>query len=70
MKLDKLGPNVFQVTLHTYELAALVTGARWIVDGARGEVAPEARRQLQQVLTSYEIESRRLTHNPARMNVS
>jgi len=67
MKVHRISPTVFNVTLHAYELATLVSGARWIVDGADGELQPEAVNQLRQVLASYEAESRRLARPPARV---
>ncbi|HXH19890.1 MAG TPA: hypothetical protein VNJ07_12490 [Chitinophagales bacterium] len=53
MSIEQLRPGVFQVTLHGYELAALVSAARWIADGAEGEVSPEAKSQLKRVMTNY-----------------
>lgn len=65
MKLHRISPTVFHLTLHAHELAALVSGARWIVEGAEGELEPEALNQLRQVLASYEVEARRLARQPA-----
>lgn len=67
MKLQRISPTVFHLTLHAYELAALVSGARWIVEGAEGELEPEALSQLRQVLASYDAESRRLARQAARV---
>jgi len=60
MKLEHPKPTVFRVTLHTYELSALIAAARWVVEGAEGELSSEAREQLQQVLERYDAEARRL----------
>ena len=60
MKIDRLRPTVLRVTLHAYELSALVAAARWVVEGAEGELLPEAQDQLRQVLESYDAEVRRL----------
>jgi hypothetical protein len=35
-------------------MAALVAAGRWVVDGADGELTPEIRTQLVQVLASYD----------------
>jgi hypothetical protein len=39
---------------------ALMAAARWVVEGAPGELAPEPVKQLEQVLASYEAASRDL----------
>lgn len=54
MKLERVRPTAWQVTLHPLELAALISAARWATAGANGELSPEARRQLQSVLASYD----------------
>lgn len=60
MKIEQVRPTIFRVTLHAYELAALVAAARWAVNGAQGAFPEEAREHLQQVLASYEAEAKRL----------
>lgn len=60
MRIERTRPNVLQVTLHTYELSALVAGARWAVEGAEGELTEEAKKQLRSVLESYDEEVRRM----------
>jgi hypothetical protein len=54
MKIERVRPAVLQVTLSAYELAAIMAAARWVVEGAKGELAPEAVEQLRQVVTSYD----------------
>jgi hypothetical protein len=54
MKIERVRPAILQVTLSAYELSALIAAARWVAEGAEGELAPEAMEQLQQVLASYE----------------
>lgn len=60
MCIERPRPAVFRVTLHAYELSALVAAARWVVEGAEGELPPEAVNQLRQVLENYDAETRRL----------
>lgn len=60
MRIERTKPTVFQVTLHAYELAALIAATRWVVGGAEGELPAEAVEQLRKVLDSYDVESRRL----------
>lgn len=54
MKLERQGPTVFQLTLHTYEAAALIAAARWVAEGSEGSLPDEAVEQLRQVLASYD----------------
>ena len=60
MKIERPRPAVFRVTLHAYELSALVAAARWVVEGGEGDLPKEARDQLRKVLESYDKEARRL----------
>jgi len=55
MKLERLRPTSWQVTLHPLELAALISAARWATAGADGQLPPEAVDQLRAVLESYDI---------------
>ncbi len=60
MRIGRSEAAVFQVTIGAYELAALVAAARWVLEGAEGELPPEARDQLRETLESYDAEARRL----------
>jgi predicted DNA-binding transcriptional regulator YafY len=60
MTVERLRPTVLRVTLHAYELSALLAAARWVAEGAEGELPKEATDQLRQVLDSYDAEVRRL----------
>lgn len=46
MRIERPRPLVFRVTLHAYELSALVAAARWVVEGAENELPAEAVDQL------------------------
>ena len=61
MKLERVRPDVFQLTLPAYELVTLMATARWACDGAKGELPPESVQQLRQVLDTYDAERDRLT---------
>ena len=37
MQIKKEQRNIFQITLTGYELATLISSARWIAEGAKGE---------------------------------
>lgn len=58
MHIERIRPTVFQVTLHAYELSALVAAARWAVE--EGELPPDAQEQLEEVLAHYEAERQQL----------
>jgi hypothetical protein len=60
MRVERLRPTTFQLTLGAFELAALVAAARWVTGGAQGELTAEAREQLRKVLESYDEQSQRL----------
>ncbi|MFU8860808.1 MAG: hypothetical protein ACNA8K_10310 [Cyclonatronaceae bacterium] len=61
MKIKRLKPAVLRVTLQSYELAALASAVRWIINGAQGEYPDESVKQLKKILDNYETESRSLT---------
>jgi hypothetical protein len=56
VKLERVRPTAWQLMLHPLELAALITAARWVADGAQGHLPDEAIQQLRQVLASYDAE--------------
>jgi hypothetical protein len=66
VKLERVGASSFQMTLHAYELAALTSAARWVVEGSDGELPAEARAQLRHVLAEYEAQLARLHQEPDR----
>ncbi|MFQ5891005.1 MAG: hypothetical protein ACE5JR_13320 [Gemmatimonadota bacterium] len=59
MRVERLTPTVLRLTLHAYEMAALLAVARWAVQGAEGELPPEAIDQLRTILDSYDSATRR-----------
>lgn len=60
MKVERPKPAVFRLTLHGVELSALIAAARWVEEGAEGDLPTGARDQLRKVLDSYDAEVRRL----------
>jgi len=60
MHIEQMRPGIFRVTLSGYELAALSSAARWVVEGAKGEFTPEAIQQLQAVVACYDKAIKRL----------
>jgi hypothetical protein len=53
VKLERRSPTVYRITLHAYELAMLVSAARWAAEGGVGEMSGEARAQLQDLVDAY-----------------
>jgi hypothetical protein len=60
MTIEQLKPTVLRITLHTYEIAALVSAARWVTEGAKGELPEEAVEQIRDVLDRYDSEKRKM----------
>ncbi|NIP60847.1 MAG: hypothetical protein GWM92_20530 [Gemmatimonadetes bacterium] len=61
MEIERVWPSLLRVTLHAYEMSALVAAARSLVDGdGEGELTSEAVDQLENVLASYDAEIEKL----------
>lgn len=56
MKIERVRPSVFRVTVHAYELAALVASARAVAEGSAAQTSPEAAQQIRGVLRAYDEE--------------
>ena len=54
MKLERVQPTVYRLTLHAYEAAALMAAARWAAEGAHDPMPEEAAQELRQILASYD----------------
>lgn len=61
MKVEQERQGVYRLTVHALELATLISAARWVEEGAGGQLPEEARAQLRDVLDSYDREFTRLT---------
>jgi hypothetical protein len=57
VQLERVRPSVLRLTLHAYELAALIAAARLVAE--KDELPEEASEQLRQVLVSYDEATRR-----------
>lgn len=62
MRVERLRPTTFQLTLGAFELAALVAATRWATSGAGGELTAEALDQMRKVLASYDEQWQRLNN--------
>lgn len=62
MKLEREGPTRVRLTAHPYELATLVSAARWAADEAGDGLPAEAREQLATALASYDRAVAHLGH--------
>jgi hypothetical protein len=67
MQLERVRPTVIRMTLHLYEATALIAAARWVADGAKGELPEEAIEHLREVLASYDTALSQLDSADARM---
>lgn len=56
MKIERPRPTVLRVEMHVYEMAALMSAARWIAGGAQGEVPDEMRDQLREIVDGYDAD--------------
>ena len=54
MHIEKKNNLVFHITLSGYELATLISSARWVAEGAKGELTAEAIQQLKQLVANYD----------------
>ena len=54
MLIEEKRKGIFQVTLSGYELAALMSAARWVAEGAKGKLSDEAVEQLGQVVANFD----------------
>lgn len=54
MRIEKERNSMFHLILSGYELAAMISSARWVAEGAKGELDSEAVSHLKQVLSSYD----------------
>lgn len=54
MELRKVTSARYNLTLHAYELATLVSAVRWISEGAEGTLSPEVVESMKQFVKKYE----------------
>lgn len=63
MRIEKGRNNIFQLTLSGYELATLISSARWAAEGGKGELTNDAVNQLKKVLENYDNSVNKLQEN-------
>lgn len=61
MEVERLRPTVLRVTLHAYEMATLIATARWVAEGAEGELPESIGDDLGAVLARYDRALERAT---------
>lgn len=66
MLIEKGRNPIFYLTLSGYELATLISSARWAAEGAKGELTAEALSQLQQVVSNYDKAASKLNGNTSQ----
>lgn len=60
MQIKKSHKNLFQLTVNGYELATLISSARYISEGAKGELNSESIINAKQILANYDKASQTL----------
>jgi len=60
MKVEKGHANIYRLTLSSYELAALISSARWVTEGAKGDLPLEAINNLKKILNNYDNATKKL----------
>ena len=60
MQIEKGQRNIFRLTLTGYELAALISSAKWVAEGSNGKLTAEAVDNIKHVLNSYEKATKKL----------
>lgn len=66
MHIEKKNNLVFHITLSGYELATLISAARWVAEGAKGELTTEAIQQLKQLVSNYDRAADKLRERELR----
>jgi hypothetical protein len=62
--VERVRPTVIRMTLHAYEATALITAARWVAEGAQGDLPDDALEHLREVLANYDDALRRMSAEP------
>jgi hypothetical protein len=52
--VDRIRPTVLRLTADAAEVAALISAARWVIQGCPGRLTGEAVSQLRRVLADYD----------------
>lgn len=66
MHIEKKNNLVFHITLSGYDLATLISTARWVAEGAKGKLTTEAIEQLKQVISNYDRAADKITKRESK----
>ena len=66
MHIEKKSNLVFHLTLSGYELATLISSARWVAEGAKGKLTDEAILQIKQVVSNYDKATEKLSERESK----
>lgn len=66
MHIEKKSNLIFHITLSGYELATLISSARWVAEGAKGELTDDAIHQIQQVISNYDKAASKITEKTSK----
>ncbi|REJ84318.1 MAG: hypothetical protein DWQ44_06685 [Bacteroidetes bacterium] len=65
MLIKEKNPGIYQVTISAYELAALISSARWICSGSEGPMDDSSKQQISRVLESYDLSMKQMKEHQA-----
>ncbi len=60
MRIERTRQPHYVVELHAYELAHLMTAARWTLENGGGQLPPDAVKGLQRIVESYDEQLEKL----------
>jgi hypothetical protein len=66
MHIEKKSNLIFHITLSGYELATLISSARWVAEGAKGELTDDAIHQIQQMISNYDKAALKITEKTSK----
>lgn len=69
MKIEQGHRNFYRLTLSSYELSALIAAARWVSEGAKGELTSDATNNLNQLLNNYDHSLSKLNDKLPKRNL-
>ena len=64
MIIKRASRSTFRIILSNYELASLISSARWVAKGAQGKLSEEAIEYLNHVLDNYDRAMKHLDKTP------
>jgi len=70
MKVERGHRNIYRLTMSSYELSALISATRWVTEGTKGELTPDAINYLKEVLKNYDDSLSKLNETSAKSKIT